>query len=266
MFTLSEAYEAINGHDEFAVKVYDGLISFDYIVVFPGSFDASEEEVRDRAYYLWEKAGGPIFDSVQFWLQAEIDCKRFAHIRRNMRGVTFDAAGNLVSLPLHKFFNVNQTAETQFDLIKHHTATIYEKLDGCLDGNTPIEFCDGTFHKISEIVKNKLVGPVWGFENDRVVETEIIGWFNNGLSPNWVTIEVEDRHNGKKKRSIACTSNHKCLTSYSKFSQNEYIQADALSISDNLFVLRDRFNSVQKSMILGSLLGDMSLDLTLKEN
>jgi len=38
-----EAYEALNGHDEFAVKVYDGKVSFDYIVIFPGSFDATED-------------------------------------------------------------------------------------------------------------------------------------------------------------------------------------------------------------------------------
>ena len=133
MFTLSEAYEAINGHDEFVVKTYDGLVSFDYIVVFPGSFEAKEEEIRDRAYLLWEKAGGPVSDSAHFWLQAEKDCKRFAHLRRNFRGVTFNAVtGELLSLPLHKFHNVNQVAETQFDLIKHHTATIYEKLDGSM--------------------------------------------------------------------------------------------------------------------------------------
>lgn len=133
MFTLSEAYEAVNGHDEFVVKTYDGLVSFDYILVFPGSFEAKEEEIRDRAYFLWEKAGGPISDSAHFWLQAEKDCNRFAHLRRNFRGVTFNAVtGELLSLPLHKFFNVNQVAETQFDLIKHHTATIYEKLDGSM--------------------------------------------------------------------------------------------------------------------------------------
>jgi ribosomal protein L7/L12 len=133
MFTLAQAHEALNGHDEFAVKYYDGKVSFDYIVIFPGSFDATEEEIRTRAYHLWEKAGGPVDDSVQFWVQAEHDVKHFAHLRRNFRGVTFDVAtGEMISLPLHKFFNVNQIPETQYDVIKHHEAVIYEKLDGSM--------------------------------------------------------------------------------------------------------------------------------------
>jgi T4 RnlA family RNA ligase len=133
MFTLSQALEALNGHTEFTVKRYDGVVSIDYIVIFPGSFDATEQEIRERAYYLWDNAGRPAGDEVDFWLQAEQDCRRFATIRRNFRGVTFDEqTGEIVSLPLHKFFNVNQTPETSFEKIKHRTATIYEKLDGSM--------------------------------------------------------------------------------------------------------------------------------------
>ena len=133
MFNLNEALEALNGHDEFVVKRYDGLVVLDYIVVFPGSFDATEEEIRNREYFLWEKAGGPCTNPDSFWLQAEADCKRFAWLRRNFRGVTFDEqTGEILSLPLHKFFNINQTADTQFDLHKHRKATIYEKNDGSM--------------------------------------------------------------------------------------------------------------------------------------
>lgn len=133
MFTLSDALEALQGHEEFVEKHYDGLVVLDYIVVFPGSFDSTEDEVRHRAYYLWEKAGGPVTDPERFWLQAERESKHFAWLRRNFRGVTFsENTGELISLPLHKFFNVNQTAESQFDLHKHRKATIYEKMDGSM--------------------------------------------------------------------------------------------------------------------------------------
>lgn len=133
MFTLDTAIEALNGHDEFVVKRYDDLVVLDYIVVFPGSFHALEDEIRYRAYLLWERAGGPCQHTDKFWQQAEKDCQYFAWLRRNFRGVTFsEKTGELVSLPLHKFFNVNQTTETQFDLHKHRTATIYEKLDGSM--------------------------------------------------------------------------------------------------------------------------------------
>jgi len=133
MFTLSEALEALQGHDEFVEKHYDGLVVLDYIVVFPDSFKETVEEIRQRAYYLWEKAGGPVSDPDHFWLQAEKEVKRFAWLRRNFRGVTFsEATGELLSLPLHKFFNINQTEDSQFDLHKHKKATIYEKMDGSM--------------------------------------------------------------------------------------------------------------------------------------
>lgn len=131
MFNLETALEALNGHDEFVKKHYNGLVVLDYIVVFPGSFDATEEEIRQRAYFLWENSEE--LDSVQCWLQAEQECNNFALLRRNFRGVTFsEATGELISLPLHKFFNVNQTADSQFDLHKHRKATIYEKMDGSM--------------------------------------------------------------------------------------------------------------------------------------
>src|SRR5690606_20426848 len=131
--SLQESFLALEGHDEFAIKQYDGLVCLDYIVCFPGTFDYTETEIRDRAYFLWCQAGRPESDGREFWLQAEQDCKRFAWIRRNCRGVTFDdRSGDVVSLPLHKFFNLNQTEETQFHVLRDRRATIYEKLDGSM--------------------------------------------------------------------------------------------------------------------------------------
>jgi T4 RnlA family RNA ligase len=77
------------------VKNYDEcLVSIDYLVAFPDSFEG---------------------------------------MRQNFRGVTFDSrTGEIISLPLHKFFNLNQTEATQFHVLKDCTATIYEKLDGSM--------------------------------------------------------------------------------------------------------------------------------------
>ena len=95
MFTFSEAELALNGREEFIVKRYDEcLVVVDYIVAFPDSFEG---------------------------------------LRRNLRGVVFDErTGEILSLPLHKFYNVNQTEQTQFRLLKDRRATIYEKLDGSM--------------------------------------------------------------------------------------------------------------------------------------
>jgi ribosomal protein L7/L12 len=182
MFTLSEAYEALNGHDEFVAKVYDGKISFDYIVILPSSFDAKDEEIRNRAYFLWEQAGCPITDSADFWVKAERDIKRFAFIRRNFRGVTFDlATEEMISLPLHKFFNVNQIPETQYDVIKQHDAVIYEKMDGTMihfflhNGKLEASTCRSSWHPLAHEAlalskKNKIDGM-------------IIDTINNGWTP-----------------------------------------------------------------------------------
>jgi len=94
MFKLADALLAVEGRREFSVKRYDGLVSIDYQVTLSDSFDG---------------------------------------IRANFRGIVFDEiTEEIISLPLHKFYNVNQTAETQFDLLKDCTATIYEKADGSL--------------------------------------------------------------------------------------------------------------------------------------
>lgn len=181
MFTISEAYEALNGHDEFVVKVYDGKISFDYIVILPSSFDANDDEIRHRAYLLWEQAGCPA-DSIQFWLQAEQDVRRFAQIRRNFRGVTFDeVTGELISLPLHKFFNVNQIAETQFNLIKHLDATIYEKMDGTMihfflhNGHLHAATCRSTHHPLAH--------EALALAKKNHIDGMIVDTINNGWTP-----------------------------------------------------------------------------------
>lgn len=112
MFKLDKALAALKGHDEFVVKTYDNVVCLDYILCFPGSFDASDAEIAEYGEEL---------------------AKRNAWIRRNCRGVTFDQQnGEIVSLPLHKFFNVDQTSETQFARLISRTATIYEKLDGSM--------------------------------------------------------------------------------------------------------------------------------------
>lgn len=182
MFTLSDAHEALNGHDEFAVKFYDGKVSFDYIVILPSTFQATTEEIKTRAYLLWEQAGGPVENSDKFWLQAEQDVIRFAKLRRQFRGVTFDVAtGEMISLPLHKFFNVNQIAETQYDLIKDRDAVIYEKLDGTMihffvhNGKLEAATCRSTQHP--------LAAEALALSKANRIDSLILESINNGLTP-----------------------------------------------------------------------------------
>jgi len=61
-------------------------------------------------------------------------------ILRECRGIAFDLKGNVISRPLHKFFNLNERPETQIgnlDLNKPHLFT--PKLDGSMIRPIPIE-------------------------------------------------------------------------------------------------------------------------------
>lgn len=94
LFALDQALAAVEGRKEFAVVRYDGLVCFNYLFTLDDSFEG---------------------------------------IRQNFRGVTFDEqSGDIVSLPFHKFFNVNQTEETQWHKLRHLDATISSKEDGSL--------------------------------------------------------------------------------------------------------------------------------------
>ncbi len=94
MLTLPEALDSIRGRREFAVRRLGGVVVVNYLLTLPDSFEG---------------------------------------VRRELRGVTFDElTGAVVSLPFHKFFNVNERPETQFHAIKHLRAEVYEKLDGSL--------------------------------------------------------------------------------------------------------------------------------------
>ena len=94
MMTLDQALVAINERKDFIANRYDGLVSINYLIQMPDSFDG---------------------------------------LRRNLRGTTFDEkTGGVVSLPLHKFMNVNQTVETQWDIVKDQDGDVYEKVDGSM--------------------------------------------------------------------------------------------------------------------------------------
>jgi len=94
MFKLEDAMKALEGREEFVVKKKDGKVIINYLITLPDSF---------------------------------------VGIRENFRGVTFDeATGEIVSLPLHKFYNVNQKDHTQVGLIGDMTCRVFEKFDGTM--------------------------------------------------------------------------------------------------------------------------------------
>ena len=93
----------IEGREEFIVAEREGYTIINYVVAMTNTFDMTGPD----------DIGGAM--------------------RRECRGLIFDADGNLMSRPFHKFFNVNEREETQthlLDMTQPHV--IMEKMDGSM--------------------------------------------------------------------------------------------------------------------------------------
>jgi RNA ligase len=100
---ISDVLPHIEGRDEFVVAEREDYTVINYIVAMADTFDMTGPD----------DLGGAI--------------------RRECRGLIFDRDGNLMSRPFHKFFNVNERAETQtheIDMSQPHV--IMEKMDGSM--------------------------------------------------------------------------------------------------------------------------------------
>jgi RNA ligase len=103
---IDDVLPHVQGRDEFVVAEKDGYTVINYVVAMADTFHM--EDANDL--------GGAI--------------------RRECRGLIFDADGNLMSRPFHKFFNVNERDETQshaVDMTSEHV--IMEKMDGSIEHN-----------------------------------------------------------------------------------------------------------------------------------
>jgi len=101
--TIDDVLPHIEDRDEFVVAEREGYTVINYVVAMADTFDMIDAD----------DLGGAI--------------------RRECRGLIFDADGNLMSRPFHKFFNVNEREETQtheIDMSQPHV--IMEKMDGSM--------------------------------------------------------------------------------------------------------------------------------------
>jgi RNA ligase len=101
--TINDVLPHIEGREEFIVAEREGYTVINYVVAMTNTFDMTGPD----------DIGGAM--------------------RRECRGLIFDADGNLMSRPFHKFFNVNERAETQtheIDMSQPHV--IMEKMDGSM--------------------------------------------------------------------------------------------------------------------------------------
>lgn len=115
---IDQVRTAIAGRDEFKENDMGDYITFIYQVNFEDTFPPVLE------YPAFEHSAHPKFSTNQN-----------AAIRRECRGIIFDKrTGKVIRRPFHKFFNLNEKAETRaeaVDFIKNKNV-ILEKLDGSM--------------------------------------------------------------------------------------------------------------------------------------
>lgn len=108
--TIDDVLPHIEGRDEFVVAEREGYTVINYVVAMADTFDMYDSDGEGNYVYDWTGA-----------------------MRRECRGLIFDREGRIMSRPFHKFFNVNERAETQMnqiDLSQPHV--IMEKMDGSM--------------------------------------------------------------------------------------------------------------------------------------
>lgn len=100
---INDVLPHIEGREEFIVAEREGYTVINYVVAMADTFDMTGPD----------DIGGAM--------------------RRECRGLIFDADGNLMSRPFHKFFNVNERDETQtHDIDMSQPHVIMEKMDGSM--------------------------------------------------------------------------------------------------------------------------------------
>lgn len=130
---------------------------------------------------------------------------------------------------------------------------------GCLHGNTKIPFMDGRNYPISKIVKERIEGNVWSYNEKKGIfeEKEIVDWHYNGKVNNeddyiHITTSGIDCKNGIN--NITVTPDHKIMT------KSGWKKAKDITIND--FVLtkyKSVINHTLSDFIYGTIIGDCNI-------
>ena len=135
-----------------------------------------------------------------------------------------------------------------------------EKIDGCFDYNTKIRTNEGHI-PIGRIVNQKLPVLVASYNEDKqIVEYKnIVDYHKIKVSHPVLKIGVGYRGHGNRDKYITCTDNHEFYT------PTGWKQAKDLRSGDIVYHFTESFPYEIKQLILGSLLGDASINANDKD-
>lgn len=132
---------------------------------------------------------------------------------------------------------------------------------GCLHGETPIMFTDGSHHTIKEIVDNHIEGKVYSLDSaGNLVAAKIVEWFNNGKldkeTEEFITITTEGPDTSNGVASSTVTGDHLVLTTVGWKKAKDITTKDR-AISKYTELVGYNFTSI----LFGTLIGDSNIFL-----
>jgi len=227
-----------------------------------------EDFLKREGLNSQEKDGLILFNYSQK-IQNDFD---WDEISLNARGIVFEKnTGKLIARSFKKFFNyeelhgeAGEKLPKEFQPNLEGKFKVLEKMDGCLHFNTPIMLPNGEFERIGNIVKNKNLTHVMGYEHEtnEIKPVKILNFFKNGKKDNWkivtTTYNWSNRSGGGSHgtNKIRITANHKFYTN------NGYVPLNKLKTNDEIYCKEIFMSDKQKSILLGSLLADSSISFS----
>lgn len=180
------------------------------------------------------------------------------------RGIIFNkVTGEVVARPFIKFFNASELdgKTNLYELAKKPFVSL-KKLDGCFHAKTPILMPDGTYKKIMDIVNDKSIEHVMGYDHNtgEIKPVRILNRFKHKEKNNWMLVTTT--HNwchtvGSSRRYdlslMRVTDNHEY------FNGSIYKPIREFEIGEEIYAFDPILSDIQKEVFFGSLLGDTSI-------
>lgn len=126
---------------------------------------------------------------------------------------------------------------------------------GCVHGETPVPFVDGSSALMRDVVRNKIHGEVWAWSESegRFVPRPIVGWHDNGSleSNSWVHLTTDVIESRGGRHGFTLTPEHLVMT------PDGWCRADALNVGDRVAsTYRSVVNGDLHDFLWGTLSGD----------
>lgn len=177
-----------------------------------------------------------------------------AELEGEMTDASMGAQARLMSKAMRKLVGVTSKTGTVVIFINQ----VREKIGvmfGCFHYNSRVVLGDGKTEKIGKIVNQRLPVTVRSFDprTGRVQNRQVIGWFNNGHSEEFLQFEVE-KVSGNGISKFGVTPNHLISTPLGEQQAHTLASGD-LVLAQAPFL----FSKSEREFAIGSILGDGGL-------